>query len=383
MAYGAYGAHGEKSHLSYLSRAPSQLSLYRRLPKRAIYLFLVIGLALFFLLTHLRPSSLPSSQDRTGSSTNSAQTTASKPSSRKNLPCQNLPGADDVVVVLKTGSTELQDKLPIHLTTTLRCYQHYILFSDFEETFQGETIIDALSSVDPKIQEEHPDFELWRRLKKSGRAALQPHELSGPVSRPNGNAGKKSNPGWKLDKWKFLPMVNRTLHEYPDKKWYLFVETDTYVHWHGLLNYLKVLDWTQPLYVGAQAWIGNIEFAHGGSGFLASRTSMEQVVRMFRAQQSAVELFTIGHWAGDAILGKAFKDVGSPLKRGWPIWQGDDIGQITWERAEKAGRLWCRPAISYHHLSPSAVESLWEFEQDWITKTKGVSGRNTSIYCSN
>ena len=63
------------------------------------------------------------------------------------LPCLDLPGASDAVVVLRTGSTELQDKLPVHLSTTLQCYPNHLVFSDYEETHHGETIVDALSSV--------------------------------------------------------------------------------------------------------------------------------------------------------------------------------------------------------------------------------------------
>ena len=36
----------------------------------------------------------------------------------KPLPCYNLPGAEDTVVIIKTGSTEFTDKLPRHLNTT-------------------------------------------------------------------------------------------------------------------------------------------------------------------------------------------------------------------------------------------------------------------------
>lgn len=30
--------------------------------------------------------------------------------------------------------------------------------------------------------------------------------------------------------------------------------------------------------------------------------------------------------------------------------------------------LWCYPTVSYHHLSPSVVEDLWNFEQDRFSK---------------
>lgn len=137
--------------------------------------------------------------------------------------CSTLPGANDTLVVLKTGSTELEDKLPVHLKTTATCYPNYMIFSDHEEYFQGNHVFDALESVDKGIRETHPDFELYRRLKEQGREAVISSGVyhSGTKDSWTGNA---ENAGWKLDKWKFLPMVKTTLQEYPDMKWYVFVE---------------------------------------------------------------------------------------------------------------------------------------------------------------
>lgn len=36
------------------------------------------------------------------------------------IPCQLLKGAEDVIVVMRTGATEIKDKLPAHLNTTVR-----------------------------------------------------------------------------------------------------------------------------------------------------------------------------------------------------------------------------------------------------------------------
>jgi hypothetical protein len=140
------------------------------------------------------------------------------------LPCRELPGANDTVVVLRTGSTEIADKLSVHLSTTLNCYPNHLIFSDHGEIFQGESIIDALESVSADIVEGHSDFELYRRLKRSGNNTLETSELSGVDSETIMLSGKLENPGWKLDKWKFLPMINRTFHDHPDMKWYVFVE---------------------------------------------------------------------------------------------------------------------------------------------------------------
>ena len=349
-------------------------SLAKLLPQKSFFLVVSGFCILVFWLSHrtsdLEPTTVwsPGGQPQIHSQV--------KPNALNDLPCRHLPGADEVLVVLKTGSTEFEDKLPIHLTTTLRCYPNYLIFSDWAETYRGEQILDALEFVSPSLKEFHQDFGLYRRLHRAGgRAAIRPKERSGPISRFQGWGGKPQNPGWMLDKWKFLPMVNRTLHEAPEGiKWSVFIETDTYIFWQTLLNYLRVLDWRKPYYIGGQIWIGDILFAHGGAGFVVSRPALERVVALFAADQMGWEDFTGRQWAGDCVLGKAFKDAGVELTQAWPIWQADDVGLMDYSRTD-GQRLWCKPTVSYHHVSPAAVEDLWNFEQEWIARTRGDSSK--------
>lgn len=281
------------------------------------------------------------------------------------LPCSKLPLANDTLVVIKTGSTELQVKLPIHFNTTFRCYPNYVIYSDVAEDFHGHQILDSLEDVDPEIKASHDDFALYRRLhQEPGRASLQQFQLSESDSKPPGTSDKTKSPGWKLDKWKFLPLMRKTLRDHPEKHWYIFVETDTFLFWETLLAYIAVLDRTKPYYIGGQTWIGDVEFAHGGSGYLVSRPALERVVKQYEDHQHEWEKFTDNHWAGDCVLGKAFKDAGIPLTPAWPIFQGDDIGNVNYGHSQ---RLWCQPTVSYHHLDASAIEHLWKYGRSWAS----------------
>ena len=286
------------------------------------------------------------------------------------LPCAKLAGANETLVIIKTGATEIKDKLPVHFDTTLRCYPHSIIFSDYEEEYSGYQVVDALANVDKTLQDSHPDFELWRRLKEGGRAVLADDELSGPGVKLSGGLGKPENPGWKLDKWKFLPMLNETLVRYPEMKWYLFVETDTYIFWTTTLAWLATLDHTKPHYMGAQMQIGEVVFAHGGSAFVISQSSMRAAVELYRANQKEWEDFTNGHWAGDCVLGKALADSGTSLTWAWPIFQGVKPGGIDYSRLDYSKRIWCYPTISYHHMSPDEVADTWLFEEDMTAKVR-------------
>ena len=95
------------------------------------------------------------------------------------LSCRSFAGRDETLLILRTGATEIENKFPVHTATTLRCFPHRIIFSDYEEDFLGERILDALEFIDPSIAAHHDDFELYRRLKRNGRTGLAPSELSG------------------------------------------------------------------------------------------------------------------------------------------------------------------------------------------------------------
>ncbi|KAI6828681.1 glycosyltransferase family 31 protein [Hortaea werneckii] len=290
----------------------------------------------------------------------------------KHLPCRGLPGSDETLTVLRTGATELDDRLAVHLSTSLRCSPNYLIFSDLEEDYSGEHIIDALADVSPTYQQNSTDFELWRRLRAGGRSALDPSELAGSPDRFANMGGKADNPGWKLDKWKFLPMINRTLHERPDFKWYVFIEADSFLLWSQLQQYLATLEPTDLIYAGSQMFISGVLFAHGGSGFIVSQSAMQKVVDHYSAHKAEIEEFTDGHWAGDCVLGKAFTDAGVPFTNAWPAIQGDYPGLVPYARADgrsvldESLREWCYPTISYHHMSPGMTQQLWSFEQQWM-----------------
>lgn len=127
------------------------------------------------------------------------------------LACRYLPGASDVVVVMKTGVTQIEDKLPTHLKTTMNCYPNSVIWSDHEEQFQGWEVRDVLSNIDPALRMEHDDFELYRHVKAVGREGLDLGSLTGTSSsRQISKDQKHTISGWVLDKWKFLPMLNET-----------------------------------------------------------------------------------------------------------------------------------------------------------------------------
>ncbi|TPX22338.1 hypothetical protein DIZ76_014209 [Coccidioides immitis] len=273
--------------------------------------------------------------------------------------CDAVPGMEDILVVMKTGVTEALEKVPIHLETTLSCVPHFAIFSDFEEDISGVQTYDVLRTVSKDVKRFNPDFELYNRIKKLGRDGLRPSDLM--MDDVSGPSGKPNNPGWKLDKWKFIPMINEALEVRPDAKWFVFMEADTYIVWQNLLAWLERFDPSKPYYLGTEMLLGNILFGYGGSGFVISNSAMEKFSQYRASRATQLEDYTAHQWAGDGILGKAMADAGIPLTKSWPMLQTARVWDLN-----HFAEPWCYPVVSYHHMTPSDVEIMWRFSQQWF-----------------
>ncbi|KAJ5894648.1 hypothetical protein N7495_006339 [Penicillium taxi] len=277
-------------------------------------------------------------------------------------PCLPLPGMEDILVVLKTGITESQQKVPVHVRTTLRCVPHKLIVSDFEEDIDGIRTHDVFRNTSSSLL-EMPDFALYNRARAGGRAGLTQQDLN---KVPNGPFGMVDSPGWKLDKWKFLPMIHEARRFRPQAKWYVFYEADTYPIWTNLLGWLAHFDPDQKLYLGNQMMIGDDLFAHGGSGIVISHAALHAVADWHMRNEEHWNGVTQDHWAGDCLLGMALSKTGIGLTWSAPhtnersVWEQDTLGETYGKNH------WCVPPWTFHHMTPADVEFMWEFEQNWF-----------------
>lgn len=173
---------------------------------------------------------------------------------------------------------------------------------------------------------------------------------------------------WDLDKWKFLPMLQTSLQKVRDderdgadrKMWFMVMEADTFISLHNLLLWIRELDAEEVVYAGAQIFIGDTEFAHGGSGILLSRKAVELAVQTYGADFAKWENFVADSCCGDKVLADVLVEAGVHLLRSWPMMQGETVWSLDWRDVG-----WCRPAISWHHVASGEVEAMWAFERRW------------------
>jgi hypothetical protein len=284
---------------------------------------------------------------------------------------------DDVMVVLKTGATESLEKVPIHLRTTFQCVPHFAIFSDYEETINGVRTYDVLQNVSAETREREPEFGIYRRLQEVGREGLTDAEWGDNL---NGPLGKINNPGWKLDKWKFLPMIDGALEVMPDAKWYVFLEADTYMVWPNLVNWLSLLDPDRQHYLGSPMQIGDVLFGYGGAGIIFSSYTMNLLSEHRARAQSELEEMTASEWAGDCALARALHEVHVELTWAWPMMMTSRPWEID-HFSEGYGRQpWCYPVISYHHMGPDDIEKMWEFDRGFFASGKNALLLHADVY---
>jgi hypothetical protein len=288
---------------------------------------------------------------------------------REDIFCPQSELADDILVVLRTGATESREKLPVHFQTTLRCVPNFVLLSDLDEQIEGHQVHDVLGGVSDTTRKENEDFKLYHHLQEHGRQGLPSQQvITAQSGSSKGDYLQTDKDGWKLDKWKFLPMIDQAHKAKPDAKWYVFVEADTYLGWHNLLEYLSNFDDSKPYYIGKHLYINDVEFGYGGAGFVLSNPAIRKVSEHRSTRIQDYEDFTKSHWVGDCALGKVLEDVKVPLHRAFPHFQSDAPATLD-PAVQKIDRdLWCYPTITYHHVSPDEIAELWEFEQDWYKR---------------
>lgn len=225
-----------------------------------------------------------------------------------------------------------------------------------EEEFEGHYIHDVLSGVSAEMKKSAPEFNFYRDLHENQDRLTE-------FMRQNATAQRKA---WHLDKWKFLPAVEKALQAKPDAKWFMFMEADTFLVWSNLLKWLAKLDWRRPYFLGQPVTMEGQLFAYGGAGWLLSRPAIQQMADHMASRNSEYEYFTNGTSFGDLILGYVLEQAGVGLTGAWPLIQRETPSTMEYTRD-----VWCHPAVTFHHIDALEIKSIWDLEQRWIANMQG------------
>lgn len=271
--------------------------------------------------------------------------------------------ADDVLLIMKTGSTTMWKRLLVHLATTFDPgripLRNTVVYSDYAETVGGFRLIDALANI-TKTTKGLPDFDVYRQHPQyaANNVYVEAAGVEGDNYGPPG--------GWIIDKYKFVPLMAHAGANWPKAKWYIYMEDDAYLFLPSILDYLSGFDWRQPHYLGSYAAKSDVVFAHGGAGFALSRAAWDKSFGRDPTIAADYEAYTSERCCGDQVLGHAlnkhgvrFGENGGDEKFTWgfnPIvhWR---FGFSRWN--------WCSRLLSWHKVHNRDVARYYDFERAW------------------
>lgn len=279
----------------------------------------------------------------------SGQTNHPKPNSR----CNAYKKSDDIQVVLKTGANEVFDKLPTQLLTMLQCVSDLLIFSDLEQQLGAYHIHDALDNITEAVKTGNGDFDYYRTLQEYKKLGMD----IGKLKESTGDAA------WNLDKYKFIPMLEKSWQMKPHKRWYVFIEADTYLVWSNLLLWLEKMDPDELIYLGSPTYIADEEFGHGGSGVILSGAAMAKMFEKGTGKAGRFDVMAKDEQLGDLILMKALRENGVKFRSAWPTLQAEKPSTIPFGPGPDNGvRHWCQPIVTMHHITAGEASAIWQFE---------------------
>ncbi|KAH7381864.1 glycosyltransferase family 31 protein [Cadophora sp. MPI-SDFR-AT-0126] len=273
--------------------------------------------------------------------------------------------ARDVQIIVKTGGSEPLGRLTTQLATLLTevPIQNLLLLSDLEEDVGFYHVHDVLKDIPAEEKAAYPAFALYdqqQTLKAEGKDT-------------------RTLNGWELDRYKNLPIKRKLwnaqqyMKEEERKKWFLFIDTDTWVEWDNVFELLGHLNHRDKLYMGSPVWRKPlIEFAHGGSAYVLSYGALEALnkpdshtIGTPLYSQYGVNVTDI--CCGDLAVALALNDRGIGMKGYWPMFNGEIAATSPY-----GDDHWCEPVISFHHIGESELEDFWRWHKDWKSKTEGL-----------
>ncbi|CAI6089545.1 unnamed protein product [Clonostachys chloroleuca] len=278
--------------------------------------------------------------------------------------CQTFPRhiLDTIQPVLKIGHGEDRTRVEAQLFSASACFSDHelLVFSDLTEEIRGYHVIDVLEDLPDLVRKDNVELDMYDLQKKMYiNGTLDKHDNQQKID------------GWMLDKYKFLPMIEKAWNLKPNKEFYVFYESDTYVLWDNMFRFLKNFDADDRIYMGSPSpgrehknrW-GKLEpswFANGGPGFVLSRGAIKALLHpTYLDGLSLTEKWatvTREDSCGDSILGLALLEAGIEVMGLWPMFNPHALGDIPF-----GDQYWCQPALTLHRTSPEDMRRLWRWE---------------------
>ncbi|KAJ3091000.1 hypothetical protein HK102_001999 [Quaeritorhiza haematococci] len=294
------------------------------------------------------------------------------PSPFGELPCTNSEfdsSLDSFVIALKTGKEVALERVPVQLLTFLRGVRNLVVIGEAPKVQIGNIrMIDVYTDLYKNLEKNSPTQRLLRR-ETSPESPIPPP----PLPKPDSNqtllkreiaAGEvvpnQGSEGWRLDAHKNLPGFRHMYEKYPDAKWFVMIDDDTYLFVKNLKRMVDDFDPEEEHYFGVPNMFMGCDgvkkfgdgpaFAHGGSGIVISRGAIKKMM-------SGIDKCILKYkdcWAGDVRTALCLRDH-RILLEGKPGFHGTPPNQkFGWPKDP------CQRPITFHHLYVRQIQQIYE-----------------------
>jgi len=280
---------------------------------------------------------------------------------------------DDLALCIKSGADVFYDRIPGLLKSYPKYVRNKIIVGEKPGYRIGNyTMHDVCTPTYGEIKETY-----WSKNKKEDenekdKTNNQEENKDNIVKDTNDiNQGRKqdfSKLGWQLDVYKNIPAFKLLYDTYPNAKWYMMVDDDTYVFLSNLKKRLSFYNPDEKLYLGASwpiptgcfpSW-SMARFAHGGAGIILSRAAMLAFIGNYDV---CVKSFD-DCYAGDVRLALCLNTVGIRLNR------SERHVNVNWRgHSDQAPNLeysWLEPCdlpLTFHHLFSKQQKLLFDIQR--------------------
>ncbi|KUJ21701.1 uncharacterized protein LY89DRAFT_380729 [Mollisia scopiformis] len=263
--------------------------------------------------------------------------------------------SDDIGLIIKTGyatKSRLESKLRVidgrWKNENVAIASDYGSYGEMRMNDQAVQVHDVLAGLIEEVEDQSPvRVRLYKKFKKA---------IKYQSSMPQEDILKS---GWELDIMKHIPALELGLEQLPDKKWYLMIDDDTYIHIPSIISILSTLSPSKLHYLGKALGSYTLRFAHGGSGVVFSHAALAHIFQPKHVpllDQLKLKSLTSEVELGDKLIGELAMGTGIYLNEEYSTHFN---GESPW-RSKVTKESVCSEVVGFHGLEVEQMGKVKE-----------------------